>query len=535
MTRQVCLLVGASALLSFLACGGPQTPEGTIPPMEDAPEVAEAPETEPAPAKQPPPESGPANDIAFPPIERAELDNGLELNVVRWDELPVVYLRLVVRSGAETDPEELQGLSDLVAQMLKEGTRRRSSAEIAEAVEFLGADLWTGADEENVHLVFRALSDQLDEAMAILAEVATQPAFRQAELDKLKRRELDRLALMQKRPNFLARRALYRRMYGEGHPYARVDTTEEALGRVGRRDLQRWHRRHFVPSNAFLVAVGDVTAEQIQSSAAEHFGRWRGREVQARELPEPPRRERREVVVVDRPGAVQSVILLGNLAIARDDEDFVPLRVANQVLGGSAASRLFMDLRERRSLTYGAYSQVGERVGVAPFVAYASVRTEVTEEAVGAFFENLDRIVAEAPPEPELANAQRFLSDSFPLKIDTPGKIASLVADLRVFGLPDDYWDGYRTSIREVSAEEALAAAQEHIRPEQMLVLVVGNAASFAEPLTQWGPVTVVDGEGEVQQTFEAGSASGQAEGTAEGEGGGASAEATEATNADGT
>ena len=239
--------------------------------------------------------------------------------------------------------------------------------------------------------------------------------------------------------------------------------------------------------------------------------------------------------MVDRPGAVQSVILLGNLAIARDDEDFVPLRVANQVLGGSAASRLFMDLRERRSLTYGAYSQVGERVGVAPFVAYASVRTEVTEEAVGAFFENLDRIVAEAPPEPELANAQRFLSDSFPLKIDTPGKIASLVADLRVFGLPDDYWDGYRTSIREVSAEEALAAAQEHIRPEQMLVLVVGNAASFAESLTQWGPVTVVDGEGEVQQTFEAGSASGQAEGTAEGEGGGASAEATEATNADGT
>ncbi|MEM9074146.1 MAG: pitrilysin family protein [Myxococcota bacterium] len=497
--KRVLVLVIASALGSFAACGGSSVPEATVPPLEPRIEpIAQAP-----PTKVAPPESGPARDIAFPPIQRAELGNGLELNTVEWHQLPVVYLRLVVRSGAETDPENLQGLSDLVAQMLEEGTRRQSSAQLAERVEFLGADLWTGADEENVHLVFRALSEHLDDAMSILAEVATQPAFNQQELNKLKRRERDRLALMSKRPNFLARRAFYRRLYGD-HPYGRVDTTEEVIQRVRRTDLVRWHRRHFVPSNSFLVAVGDVTPAQVQASATRAFGRWSGRAVTAVDLPDLTRRETREVVVVDRPGAVQSVILLGNLGIERRHEDYINFMVANQVLGGSAASRLFMDLRERRSLTYGAYSQLGDRVGVAPFVAYASVRTEVTGQAVEAFFENFDRIVEQAPPQEELRAAQRFLSDSFPLQIDTPGKIASMVADLRIFGLEDDYWTSFRTSIGEVAPAESLASAQRHIRPDKMLVLVVGEAAAVAQDLRRWGPVTVVDGDGTVIQQLDA-------------------------------
>lgn len=494
--RLVLTASSLSAVLAFVACGGATTPAPVA-----APEPTPAPE--PAPVaeapREAPPESGPARDIAFPPIERVTLANGLELNTVTSSQLPVVYLRLVVRSGAETDPANLPGLASLVADMLKEGTRRRSSAELAESIEFLGADLWTSADEENVHLVFRALSDQLDEAMALLAEVATQPAFAQGELDKLRRRELDRLSLQTKQPNYLARRALYQRLYGD-HPYARMDTNPAALRAIKRTDLQRWHRAHFVPGNAFVVAVGDVTPEQVQQSAERAFGRWRGTTPAARELPALPERARREVVLVDRPGAVQSVILLGNAGVARRDEGWVPLMVANQVLGGSAASRLFMDLRERRSLTYGAYSQVGERVGVAPFVAWAAVRTEVTAEAMNAFFENLGMITSAEPSPQELQNAQRYLSDSFPLQIDTPGKISGLVADLRIFGLPDDYWESYRTNIRAVTTAEALAAAQAHIRPPEMLVVVVGDAAQIAADLRAFGPVVVVDESGAEKQ-----------------------------------
>ncbi|MAQ15166.1 MAG: hypothetical protein CMN30_10290 [Sandaracinus sp.] len=496
MTRRAIAL----PLLLALACGG--TAE-----VEETEEVvatggAETPTAAPA-EREPPPESGPANDVRFPPIERTELANGLELNVVSYDAVPVVYLRLVIKSGGETDPEGKAGLANLVAEMLTEGTRSKSSAELAETVEFLGADIGAGSDEENTYLVFRALAEHLDEAMDILADVARNPAFRQDELDKMKRRELDRLALSRQQPRYLAREAFFGQLYGE-HPYGTVDTDPESLGRIRRTDLQRWHRTHFVPSNAFVVAVGAVTEEQVKAAAERAFGSWRGREVAAPEAPEAPTRESREVVIVDRPGSAQSTIYIGELALPRGDEGWVDLEVANQVLGGSAASRLFMDLREVRGLTYGAYSQVVERVQTGPFVALGSVRNEVTAEAVEAFFEHLDRWVAEAPTEEEIVHARDYLSDSFPLSIDTPGKIAGLVADLRIFGLADDYWDGYRSAIREVSPAAALEAAKAHVHPDRMLVVVVGRAAEVAEPLRRWGQVTVLDDQGEVKQTLEA-------------------------------
>jgi predicted Zn-dependent peptidase len=161
-----------------------------------------------------------------------------------------------------------------------------------------------------------------------------------------------------------------------------------------------------------------------------------------------------------------------------------------------------MDLRERRSLTYGAGSRVGESVDVAPFRAYASVRNAVTAEAMSAFMEHLDRIVREAPPAEELTNAQRFLSDSFPLRIETPGKIADLVAQLRVSGLADDYWDTFRTQIRGVTPEQALAAAHAHIQPDTAVIVVVGKAAEVAEPLRRYGDVTIVSPEGQVGETL---------------------------------
>jgi predicted Zn-dependent peptidase len=217
---------------------------------------------------------------------------------------------------------------------------------------------------------------------------------------------------------------------------------------------------------------------------------------------DPPKPTDRTILVVDRPGSVQSVIYMGNLAIRRAEREWIPLVVANQVLGGSAASRLFMDLREKRSLTYGAYSAVAERVDTGPFVAYSSVRTEVTTEAVGALFEHLERINQEPAGAEELKNAKRYLSDSFPLKVDTPGKLADLVVQLRTFGLPSDYWDNYRQWIRKTSASEAYYVARNYIRPKDALVVIVGQAADFAPSLGQFGPVTVVSPDGEVKARF---------------------------------
>lgn len=506
MTSRIIDARFAALLAVFaLACGpGDETPPPEIPPVDDPTAGGET-ET-PAPReRQAPPESAAPRDIAFPPIERTTVANGLELDMVEWRQLPVVYLELVIKSGSATDPANLPGLASFVADMLKEGTRTKSSAELAEAIDFLGAQLGTSAEPDQLRITLRVVSEKLPEALALLTEIVTAPAFSEEELTKLKRRELDRLQLSQDEPDWLAARAYYRALYGD-HPYARTDTTPEAVQRVTRRDLVNWHRAHVVPANAFLMVVGSFDREAVKTQIGRAFARWRGRAPAAPTFAAPPTRTTREVLIVDRPGSAQSVIHIGNLAMTRGSTDWIELRVANQVLGGGAASRLFMDLRERRSLTYGAYSDVDERVQIGAFTASSSVRTEVTAEAVGAFFEHLARITSEAPPADELANAARFLSDSFPLRIDTPGKIASYVGDLRIFGLPDDYWDGYRSAITAVTPERALAAASTYVKPDTAAIVIVGEASRFEEALRAYGRVTVVSVDGRTLRTLEASS-----------------------------
>lgn len=483
--------LGLVALTSLMACPKPAAPVQT----------AQEAKTEAPRLEEPPPPAEP-KDLALPEVRVSTLENGLQLNTIVTEQLPVVYATLVVRSGGESDPDRIPGLSGLVAQMLKEGTTQRSGAEIAEEIEFLGADLWTSSDEENTYVGVRALAEHLEEAMIILAEVAGQPSFDPEELDKLKRRELDRLALSEREPGYIARRTFFRELYGQ-HPYGTVDTTPPAVKRVRRQDMMRWHRAHFVGKNAFLIVAGDVDPDDVRDVAQETLGSWRAGRRPVPDYDRPPKPTGRRILVVDRPGSVQSVIYMGNLAIRRANREWIPLMVSNQVLGGSAASRLFMDLREKRSLTYGAYSAIGERVDVGPFVAYASVRTEVTTEAVGAFFEHLGRIHREPASKEELVNAKRYLSDSFPLQVDTPGKLAELVMKLRTYGLPDDYWDKYRNWIRSVSASEAHYVARSYIRPEETLVVVVGQAADFARSLDRFGPVTVISPDGELKARFD--------------------------------
>ncbi len=498
MTRRASL--ACASLLALASCGGGDEPAPLPPPTagdETHVEVVAVPE------RQAPPASGTPRDIEFPDVSTATTSSGLALNTVRFGELPVVYLRLVIRSGGANDPAELPGLAHFVGQMLKEGTQTRTSAQLAEEVEFLGAELEVGDDEENVFVMIRALADQLDPAMELLADVARNPRFADSELRRLKTRELDRLRLLSQQPSYLARRTLYAELYGP-HPYAHIDATPQSVERVRRPDLQRWHRSHVVPNNALLIAVGNVDPAAVQRSAEQHFGGWRTRPVREPSYPNLPPRSAREVIVVDRPSSQQSTIFVGNLALARNAPNFVRLEVANQVLGGSAASRLFMDLREQRSLTYGAYSQVAERAQVAPFVAYARVRNQVTAEAVAGFFEHLDRIVAEPPPAEELDAAQRYLSDSFPLQIETASRIAYMVQQLRVFDLPSDYWDNYRSSIRSVTPDQAHEAAAAYIRPNRALVVAVGRAADIVEPLRRYGPVRVVDTDGREVSRFEA-------------------------------
>jgi zinc protease len=488
-------IAAALSGMALAACGSEALP----PAAQTTPaQVAQAPApsiTPAPPAKEAPPPSGATHEIHFPPIAHGATKSGLEINTVALHGVPVVSIKLVVKSGSAADPADLPGAAQLVAQMLKEGTARKTSAQIAEAIDFLGARLSIHNDEEQTSIDIQALAEQLPAALALVAELATEPTFDEGELKKLKKRELDRLALMSKSPNFLARREFWKALYGP-HPYAHVDTTKDALKKIKRADLVNFHRRLFAPNNAYLVVVGDIAADAVQESAEKAFKAWAPHKVAPVEYPTTPARSAREIVLVDRPESVQSVIYVGNLALARKDPNYIPLLVANQVLGGSAASRMFMDLREKQSLTYGAYSDLDEGLLPVPFRAFAAVRNEVTAQAMKAFMDHLVRISSEPAPAPELADAKRLLIDSFPLHIETPAEIAGLVSELRTYGFPDNYWDGFRSEIQAVSPDAALAAAKQYIKPDAALIVVVGKAAAVKEAVSAYGPVKVIHTEG---------------------------------------
>lgn len=475
------------ALAGASACGGaPASSAETTP----APAEASAEK-----ARETPPASAAPRDVKFPAVERFVLANGLEVNVVPSHALPIVYASLIVKSGGEANPPNLPRLSHLVAAMLEEGTKTRTSVQIAEEIEYLGSSISVGDSQENITVGVGALKDTFEKAFEILGDVALNPVFSEAELKKLKTRENDRLTMRENDPKYLARREFSRAVYG-AHPYAIVDTTKDAVKKAKRADLVGWHKKHFVPSNAALVVVGDVTAEQVKAVTERVFGAWKGKPLPAVKYPSVPERTTREIIVVDRPGSEQSVIYIGNVALRRASPDYVPLLVANQVLGGAASSRLFMDLREKRSLSYGAYSTVDDGVDTGTFIALANVRNDVTKEALAAFLEHLDRIVKEAPPEAELREATRFLTDRFPLDIDSARSIAGLVSELRIFGLPDDYWETYRSQISRVTPAEALGAATKYIQPDRAVMVVVGKAEVVVPALEAYGKVTVVDRQG---------------------------------------
>lgn len=472
----------ASLVFAGAACSStpPPAPQPPPPPVM-APVDAGAPVAEgPRPRVQPP-ASGPARDVHLPPVRRSRLPNGLEVNTVEYHTLPVLHIRLTVRAGQDTDPANLPGLASITGDMLKEGTRTKTSAQIAETIEFVGGTLDVTTTPDYTTVSIAVLKDHADTALTLLGEVLTEPTFPQSELDKLRRRENDRLQRSENDPGWLTRRAFLEAVYGANHPYARFDTTRDALRRITRADLVSYHHQRYVAGNMFLVAVGDIVPADFDALVARTLGRVRAGTAPAVTFPPLPDVTARQVILVDRPNSPQSVVRIGNPALRRRDEEFVPFTVANHVLGGGAASRLFMDLRELRSLTYGAYARVGESVDVGSWFAGAQVRTPMTGDALHAFYRHLECITHDPPPDAEMAQTRSYLIDSFPLSIETPGNVADLVSSLRIYNLPDDYYDTFRTRVGQVDGAAALATAQRYIHPDKASLVVVGSASAPVE------------------------------------------------------
>jgi zinc protease len=430
---------------------------------------------------------------SFPEVTSGRLKNGLAWYLVEDRSLPEVSLNLVVRAGTAHDPDALPGLSVFTGDMLREGgTEKRSAPELAEEIEALGADLSIITGTDYTLVAVDSLSDHGTELVSLMGEMCLTPAFDEEKLGKFRTHELHRLELSRSDPEWVADVVLTRELYG-AHPYSRYDTTEESLEATTREDVRTFHESHYTASNSFFIAVGDIEPGELRTSLENGFGKMpKGKPVKIK-WPKLGTRDKRDVVIVDRPGSAQTVIRVGNATLRGNHADALPLMVANHVLGGNASSRLFMSLREDKGLTYGCYSHVPMRVDIGAFFVETSTKTASTGESLDAIFAEIDAFLAQgAVSDEELDATRRYLAGVLPIKAQTPPRIADLLIDRFVYGLPDDYYDTYVQRITAVTPAEVHELATSYIHPETAVVVLVGDASQIGKAAARWGEVRVV-------------------------------------------
>jgi zinc protease len=420
--------------------------------------------------------------IAIPAPRETTLSNGLSLVVVEDSRLPLVSYRLAFRVGGAFDPPALPGLTDLLAGLLPEGTASKSSKEIADEVARMGASLSAGATSDYTIVGASALSQFNEPILDLIAEVILEPSFPENEVQLAKQNTKESLRQQRAQPSFLASEMVSRIMFGD-HPYSVVAPTPESIDRSTREEFVKFHRTKLVPNNAVFIIVGDVRYDEIVSRVESLFSTWERGEELVGNFPAPPVRTKRTAYLVDRPGSAQSNIVIANSGITRTSPDYFPMMLMHTVLGATASSRLFMNLREEKGYTYGAYSNLDARRSAGTFRATAEVRTQVTGDSLKEFFYELDRIRNQPVSEKEIADAKSYLTGVFPIRLETQEGLTDQLVQIKMLNLPNDYLQKYRDRVQAVTIDELQTVAKKYVKPDEAALIVVGDGASVVEQI----------------------------------------------------
>jgi zinc protease len=442
-----------------------------------------------------PPAPGPLRPAEFPPFRQETLPNGLRLVLIERHDAPLVSLSLAVPGGTAADPAGKEGLAQLTAELLARGAGGRTAEQIAAAAEAVGGSVAAGAGTDHLSVEADFLAADAPLAFELVADMAARPALPAAELEIARGALVSQLQVVQGTPAFLAQKHLAARLYG-GHPYARLLSPQSVRG-ITRDDVAAFAAARLRPRGALLIVAGDLDWARARALAERAFGGWTGAPAPLPSAPAPAARAGGpEILLVHRPGSVQSNILAGNLTAGPTDDRRAAATVAVHVLGGGMTGRLFTILREQRGWTYGSYASLSRPLGTGTFQANAEVRTEVTDSAVAELLAQLRRLRDEPVDEAELARTRDALVGGFPLGIVTVRQVAAQVRTGRLLGLPDDDLRTRRTALAAVRPADAQAAARAYVRPEEMTVVVVGDAPRVYEGLRRIAPVRIVDADG---------------------------------------
>ena len=440
------------------------------------------------------PDLGPAPAFQPPAVERFELSNGLPVLFVEKPGVPLAQVNLLVRGGAVADPDGRGGLAALTADMMDEGAGDRDALALADAIDFLGIDLSTRADLASLQVQLHTPVSKLDSALALMADIALRPTFPEADLERLRTSRLTALDQRRDEARAIASVLFDRTLYGDASPYGRqVSGTPASIGALTRADLVAFHDAAVRPGNAALVVVGalDRAAVAPRLEALFGAGAWgRGGPMAGGVVPKPEQVAGREVLLVDKPGAAQTVVRIGRIGATRSTPDYAALQVLNTVLGGSFTSRLNQNLREDKGYSYGAGSSFDFRPVAGPFTASADVQTAATGPALTEFFRELDGIMATVPAD-EVAKARSYVALSFPRPFGTVRGTAAVVGDLFLDGLGLDAYDDYTARVLAVTAADLERVAARYLDPERVAVVLVGDRAAIEADVRalELGPV----------------------------------------------
>jgi zinc protease len=442
------------------------------------------------------PKPGPARNYRFPQFKDETLPTGMRLITAPVAKLPLVTVLVLVNAGSTSEPRGKEGVAALTAAGLLEGTTRFDGAELAEKFEQLGTSLESGADWDSAFLKITVLSNKLEEATKLLGEAISSPVFPEREIERLKAERLAEILQLETEPRGLADEKFSEFLYDDESRYSRPDEGSTAsVSSLTRSDVEHFYGLNYNSGATTVIVVGDISSENARTLVVDAFRKWPSGSSQHPLLSGKARTNRKSTHIVNKPDAPQSELRVGHVGLPRNHPDFFPTLVMNAVLGGLFGSRINLNLREAHGYTYGASSFYDWRRGPGPFVVSTAVESEVTAPALREILLEIDRIRDEKISVDELSLARDYLEGVFPIRYETTAAIASALATLAIYDLNSDYYDSYRTNIRNVSEDAVLQAARTHLHPELLQTVIVGDATTVRGSLADYSldEVTVHD------------------------------------------
>lgn len=446
------------------------------------------------------PSPDPLPELNLPKIETVTLSNGLTLSVIQTESHPLISVRLIMFAGEFLSPEAFPGTADFAAHMVIRRSVRKDPDEIEEMVESIGGRLFSSVTPDYALFTFTFIEEFLDQGLEILSELILQPAFTEVEIGNVKRSLYYDLVNRSSDPEYLAKRQLLRSLFKD-HPYIKSIYNEDVIRNLNERTLKTFFDDHYRPNHAWIILTGNLSLGTASRKVSRYFQTWQSKNRDLPPLPSPTPNDEVKVCFIQHPEEKQATIYMGNILTPLPAADVFPLLVMNQVLGGTATSRLFMNLRESKGYAYYTFSQLELFEACGVFYIRARVRPEVIEPAVSQILSEMEKITRQKIPSFEIEQAKSYLIGNFPLNIQTLNNLSQKVVQVKALQLGEEHWEDYYENIMLIDSTRVYQVVQKHnlLAP---VVVIVGDKNLLTEHLMEFDKVHIYDQNGILQYTI---------------------------------